>query len=150
MRNLTRFAALALAAAAVAWAAAPAARADVVIQQQTTFDVAFIKAHGTSTQSTSPDKQRNDSALQCEGFMSMLCGNTQSADIVRLDKDLRWTLDLKKQEYREAPFPTAAQRQAASKRRGDDGEDAAMPGDPHQHRGRARHLEVPDVAAGSM
>ncbi|MGA7825740.1 MAG: hypothetical protein WCA14_16255, partial [Steroidobacteraceae bacterium] len=116
MRNLTRFAALALAAAAVAWAAAPAARADVVIQQQTTFDVAFIKAHGTSTQSTSPDKQRNDSALQCEGFMSMLCGNTQSADIVRLDKDLRWTLDLKKQEYREAPFPTAAQRQAAEQK----------------------------------
>ena len=113
MRNLTRFAALALAAATVAGAAAPAARADVVIQQQTSFDVAFLKAHGTSTQSTTADKQRNDTDTQCEGFMSMVCGNTQSAEIVRLDKDLRWTLDLKKQDYRETPFPTAAQRQAA-------------------------------------
>jgi hypothetical protein len=113
MRNLTRFAALALATAAMASAAA---RADVVIQQQTTFDVASIKAHGTSTQSTSTDKQRNDTAMQCEGFMSMVCGNMQGADIVRLDKDLRWTLDLKKQEYREASFPTAAQRQAAEQK----------------------------------
>jgi hypothetical protein len=110
MRNLTGLAALAVAAAAMTWAAA---RADVIIQQQTSFDVAFIKAHGTSTQSTTLDKQRNDTDTHCEGAMSMLCGNMQSAEIVRLDKDLRWSLDLKKQEYRELPFPTAAQRQAA-------------------------------------
>lgn len=111
MHSLQRFAALLLAAAA--GVAAPAARADVIIQQQSSFEVAFIKAHGSSTQSTTSDKQRTDTDMHCDGFMSMLCGNTQSADIVRLDKDLRWTLDLKKQEYREAPFPTAAQRQAA-------------------------------------
>jgi hypothetical protein len=110
MRDLTRLAALSLAAAAMTWAAA---RADVIIQQQTSFDVAFIKAHGTSTQSTTVDKQRNDTDSHCEGAMSMLCGTMQSAEIVRLDKDLRWSLDLKKQEYRETPFPTAAQRQAA-------------------------------------
>ena len=90
-----------------------AARADVTIEDQSTFDVTIVKAHGTSTEFTTADKQRRDSSFSCEGFMSLLCGNTQSAEIIRLDKDLTWSLEPKKQEYRENPFMTAAQRQAA-------------------------------------
>lgn len=87
--------------------------ADVTIQQQTTFDFAIIKAHGTTTESTTADKQRRDTEFHCEGFMSLLCGNAQSGEIVRLDRDVRWELEPKKKEYRETPFPTLAQRQAA-------------------------------------
>jgi hypothetical protein len=99
--------------AALAIAASGAARADVTIEEQSTFDLSIIKAHGTSTELTTADKQRRDSTLSCEGFMSLLCGNTQSGEIVRLDRDLTWSLEPKKQEYRETPFATAAQRQAA-------------------------------------
>ena len=101
----------------VATAAPGASRlacADVTVEQQTTFDLAFVKAHGTSTEYTTTDKQRRDSDLHCEGFMSMFCGNAQSGDIIRLDRDLTWELEPKKKEYRELPFPTAAQRQAAA------------------------------------
>jgi hypothetical protein len=45
--------------------------------------------------------------------MSLLCGNSQSGEIIRLDRDVQWNLEPKKQEYRETPFLTAAQRQAA-------------------------------------
>jgi hypothetical protein len=90
-----------------------AGRADVTIQQQTQFDLAIIKAHGTSTELTSTDKRRSDSDMHCEGFMSMFCGNTQSGEIIRLDRDVEWTLEPKKMEYRETRLPTAAQRLAA-------------------------------------
>jgi hypothetical protein len=99
--------------AALALAMTGAARADVTIEDQSTFDVTIVKAHGTSTEFTTADKQRRDSSFSCEGFMSLLCGNTQSGEIIRLDKDLTWSLEPKKQEYRENPFMTAAQRQAA-------------------------------------
>ncbi|MBV8783736.1 MAG: hypothetical protein JOZ67_06105 [Gammaproteobacteria bacterium] len=100
-------------AAALLTAALPAP-ADVIIQQQSTFDFSVIKAHGTTTESTSADKQRRDTELHCEGFMALFCGNAQSADIVRLDRDLTWALDPKKREYRETPFSTPEQRQAAA------------------------------------
>ncbi|MBV8909673.1 MAG: hypothetical protein JOZ89_02820 [Gammaproteobacteria bacterium] len=115
MRYHYHAAALVLAAATVhlVSSASGGARADVTIEQQTTFDLAFIKAHGTATEYTTVDKQRRDSSLHCEGFMSMLCGNTQSADIVRLDKEVDWALEPKKKAYRETAFMTAAQRKAA-------------------------------------
>jgi hypothetical protein len=89
------------------------ARADVTIQQQTQFDFAIIKAHGTRTESTTTDKRRSDSDMHCEGFMSMFCGSTQTGEIIRLDRDLEWALEPKKMEYRETPLPTAAQLAAA-------------------------------------
>jgi hypothetical protein len=92
---------------------AGAANADVALQEQSTFDLSLIKAHGNSTELTSGDKQRRDSELHCEGMMSLLCRNAQSGEIIRLDKDLTWTLDPRNKEYRESPFPTAAERQAA-------------------------------------
>jgi hypothetical protein len=93
--------------------AARAAGADVTVQEQTTFDLSFIKAHSNTTELTSSDKQRRDSDMHCEGFMSLVCRNTGSGEIIRLDKDVTWTLDPKKKEYREVHFPTAAERQAA-------------------------------------
>jgi hypothetical protein len=89
------------------------ARADVTIQEQSTFDLGIIKAHGNTTELTTADKQRRDSALHCEGFMSMFCGNTQSGEITRLDRDVRWVLEPNKKEYREIPFLTPEQRKAA-------------------------------------
>jgi hypothetical protein len=111
MRN--HHTAVALLLSALAAASAGAARADVTIEQQTSFDVAIIKAHGTATEYTTADKQRRDSDMHCEGFMSMLCGNTQTGEIIRLDREVTWQLEPKKREYRESPFLTAAQRQAA-------------------------------------
>ncbi len=90
--------------------------ADVIIQQQSTFDFAFIKAHGATTVSTTTDKQRNDTEFHCEGVMSLLCGNSQSGEILRLDRDVTWTLDPKKKQYRESSFPTPEQRQQAQQR----------------------------------
>jgi hypothetical protein len=89
------------------------AHADVSVQEETSFDLSLIKAHGNSTELTSGDKRRRDSELHCEGMMSLLCRNSQSGEIIRLDKDLTWTLDPKNKEYRESHFPTAAERQAA-------------------------------------
>src|SRR5580658_2461425 len=77
------------------------AQADVTVQQQSTFDLSLIKAHGTMTQLTSADKQREDTELHCEGFMSLVCGNNQGGEITRLDKDVIWTLEPKKKEYLE-------------------------------------------------
>src|SRR5215469_9011812 len=89
------------------------ASADVTIQQQTQYDFAIIKSHGTKTELTTADKRRSDSETHCEGMMSMFCGNSQSGEIIRLDRNLEWTLEPKKMEYRETPLPTAAQLLAA-------------------------------------
>ena len=86
------------------------ALADVTIQQQSVFDVSIIKAHSESTEYTTSDKQRRKSALHCEGFMSLLCGNSESGEIIRLDRDVQWTLQPKKKEYLETPFLSDAQR----------------------------------------
>jgi hypothetical protein len=92
------------------------ARADVTVQEQTTFDLSFIKAHGNTTELISSDKQRRDTEVHCEGLMSLVCRNAQNGEIVRLDKDVTWILDPKKKEYRETRFPTAAERQAAEEK----------------------------------
>jgi hypothetical protein len=89
------------------------ARADVTIQQQTQYDFAIIKSHGTRTELTTADKRRSDSEMHCEGLMSMFCGNTQSGEIIRLDRNVEWALEPKKMEYRETPLPSAAQVAAA-------------------------------------
>jgi hypothetical protein len=115
MRYLQGLTALGLAAAAT-MIAAPGVRADVTIEQNTTFDLAIIKAHGTSTESTTADKQRRDSETHCEGFWSLMCGDSKSGEIVRLDKDVTWSLDPKHKTYRERPFPTPEQRAEAERK----------------------------------
>jgi hypothetical protein len=93
-----------------------AARADVTIQQQSTFDFAIIKSNTSSTEYTSGEKQRRDSEMHCEGFMSMVCGNQASDHIIRLDRDVEWSLEPKKKAYQESRFPTAAEREAAAEK----------------------------------
>lgn len=90
------------------------ARADVTVQQQSKFDLAIIKANSSSTEYTTVDKQRRDSDFHCEGFMSMFCGNQTGASIIRLDRDVEYTLEPKKKEYLERRFPTPAEREAAA------------------------------------
>jgi len=87
--------------------------ADVTVQQQTQYDFAIIKSHGTRTELTTADKRRSDSETHCEGMMSMFCGDTQGGEIIRLDRNLEWALEPKKKEYRETPLPTPAQLLAA-------------------------------------
>jgi hypothetical protein len=89
------------------------ARADVTIQELSTLDFGFFKQHATSTEYLTSDKRRHDTEAQCEGFMALFCKDAQNGDIVRLDRDLSWTLYPKDKQYKETPFPTAAQRQAA-------------------------------------
>jgi hypothetical protein len=112
----TTHAFLTLLIAGLTWVALSAPRttlADVTVQQQTVFDFSLMKMHGNSTEYTTTDKQRRDSDFRCEGFMSWICGNPQSAEIVRLDRNVQWTLEPKKKQYRETAFMTEAERQAA-------------------------------------
>jgi hypothetical protein len=114
MRRSNRIARLETALLAAGCAlVASAAHADVTVQEQSTFDLSLIKAHGSTTELTSGDKQRRDSELHCEGLMSLFCRNTQSGEIIRLDKDVTWNLDPKGKSYTENHFPTPAERQAA-------------------------------------
>jgi hypothetical protein len=109
-------AALAIALGALASMHAPA-RADVTTQESMSLDAAgIVKMHGTTLERTSGDKQRKDSEFHCEGFMSLLCGNTKTGDIIRIDRSLEWQLRPDKKSYLETPFPTPEQRALAQKK----------------------------------
>jgi len=109
--------ALGLLAGAALAAAATLATADVTTQQTTSLNLAgIIRMNGTATEALSGDKQRRDAELRCEGFMSLLCGKGKSGEIVRLDRDLEWTLQPDKKRYVEQPFPSAEERAAAKQR----------------------------------
>jgi hypothetical protein len=98
---------------ALAWCALPV-WADVTTQQSVALDAAgVIKMHGSTLEMTSPDKERRDTEFHCEGFMSLLCGNARSGEIVRLDKDLSWQLRPDKKTYLETAFPTPEERAQA-------------------------------------
>ena len=84
-----------------------AAEADVTVQQKISLDVASaIRMHGSSTSSVTGDKRREDSETHCEGMMSLVCGNVQSGEIVRLDRDVTWQLEPSKKRYKETVFAT--------------------------------------------
>ncbi len=86
---------------------AASVRADVTVQQKTSLDVAsVIRLHGATTTNLTADKKREDVESHCEGIMSLLCGNVQSSDIVRLDRDVAWHLEPDKKRYREQVFAT--------------------------------------------
>jgi hypothetical protein len=96
--------------AAMATLTAVTAGADVTVEQKTTFDLSsLIHANGGMTTSISGDKKREDSETHCDGMMSIVCGNLQGGEIVRLDRDLTWRLQPKKKTYREEPFATPEQ-----------------------------------------
>jgi hypothetical protein len=88
------------------------ARADVTIQEQTTIHAFVVKAHGTTTNQVSGDKQRSEVQFACDGVMSMFCGHNKTVDIVRLDRDVTWDMEPKKKRYTETPFPTPEQQRA--------------------------------------
>lgn len=104
-----------LAGALAVWAALcphVSARADVTIQEQTTIHAFVVKAHGTTTNQVSGDKERSEVQFACDGIMSIFCGRNKSVDIVRLDRGVTWDIDPKKRRYTERPFPTAEQQRA--------------------------------------
>jgi hypothetical protein len=97
--------------------AAVPAGADVTTQESIALDAAgVVKVHGSSTEMTTADKQRKDSELHCEGFMSLLCGNARSGEIIRLDRDVAWQLRPDKKTYLETPFPTPEERAMAQQK----------------------------------
>jgi hypothetical protein len=65
--------------AACASALSPPALADVTIQEQTTYDLSLIKAHGTSTELTSGMKQRRgiDGQVGCKSLQVLRPGTQQ-------------------------------------------------------------------------
>jgi hypothetical protein len=118
LRGSARIQAAALAIVLGALASMPApARADVTTQESMSLDAAgIVKMHGTTLERTTGDKQRKDSEFHCEGFMSLLCGNTRTGDIIRIDRSLEWQLRPDKKSYLETPFPTPEERAAAQKK----------------------------------
>ena len=106
---------LGLAGTLATWAALSlcgSARADVTIQEQTTIHAFVVKAHGTTTNQVSGDKQRSEVQFACDGVMSMFCGHNKTVDIVRLDREVTWDMEPKKKRYTEKPFPTPEQQRA--------------------------------------
>jgi hypothetical protein len=86
---------------------AASVHADVTVQQKTSLDVAsVIHMHGATTTSFTADKKREDTESHCDGMMSLLCGNVQGGEIVRLDRDVTWHLEPAKKRYREQVFAT--------------------------------------------
>jgi hypothetical protein len=82
-------------------------RADVSVQQKTSLEVAsMIRMHGATVTNLTADKKREDTESHCEGMMSLLCGNLQGGEIVRLDRDVTWRLEPAKKRYREQTFAT--------------------------------------------
>jgi hypothetical protein len=107
---------LMVALVALAFMHAPA-QADVTTQESMSLDAAgVVKMHGTTVERTTADKQRKESEFHCEGFMSLLCGSTKTADIIRIDRALEWQLRPDKKSYLETPFPTPEERAAAQKK----------------------------------
>ncbi len=99
---------------------ATSAVADVTVSETSSFDFSIFKAHSTKMERISGDKSREDSELHCEGLISMFCGNQKAGEIIRMDKNVTWTLEPDKQSYVEKAFPTpeeialAKQRAAAA------------------------------------
>jgi hypothetical protein len=92
-------------------------QADVTTQENTALDaIGIVKMHGSSVERTTADKQRRQSEYHCEGFMSLLCGNTKTDDIIRIDRSLEWQLNPKDKTYLETPFPTPEERAAAQQK----------------------------------
>src|ERR1700744_4055801 len=102
--------ALALAASILALAASTA-RADVTIQRTTSVQgvggMAFANMSGTSTTTISGDRSRTDSDMKMQSkLVGFLARNAlgPSADIVLLDQDKFYHLNMNKKEYSETTF----------------------------------------------
>ncbi len=103
-----------LAAAGLLFAAI--AHADVTIQEKISMDLPIFKATSETTENYAGDRKRHDTAMHCQGFMSMFCGNSGSGEIVRLDRGMIYDLEPSKKRYREHPLPTEAERREMQQR----------------------------------
>jgi len=126
MHRKLRFPASGLSSRAVLLAflvSAPAtcARADVTIQEKTVTSGLGGFGSGTSerTRVVAGDKSRTDESFTYTGRFKTLAGSKPraSAEIVRLDKELVWTLEPDKRQYGEMTF--AQMREAMEKGRAD-------------------------------
>ena len=97
---------------ALALLLAGVASADVTVTQESTVNVLVVTARTRATEKVAGQKERRDSDTRLDGPLALLAGTTRSADIVRLDRDLTWRLDVDKKRYTEVPFPTPEQRAA--------------------------------------
>lgn len=82
------------------------AQADVIRKQNTKSQI-FGSSEGTSTDYYTADKHATESTLRwTSGVMKTMTGgkDTQSGEIVRLDKELIWSIDPKKETYTEMTF----------------------------------------------
>ncbi|HEX3913241.1 MAG TPA: hypothetical protein VHW71_07020 [Steroidobacteraceae bacterium] len=91
--------------------AAVAARADITIERTTSVEgvggMAFANMSGTSKTSISGDKSRTDSDMKMQSkFIGFLARNAlgPSADIVLLDEDKLYHVNMNKKEYTETTF----------------------------------------------
>jgi hypothetical protein len=100
-------------AAAALVVLAPPARADVTVAQKTSMSLGGINIDVDSVERTSAEKQRTDSTVNCQGFLSLFCHGMEGGRIVRLDRQVEWQLQPKKRRYSERPFPTPEQRAEA-------------------------------------
>jgi len=93
------------------------ALADVTTQERLSIDLGGAFDFSlSSTDYTAADRQRRDSQVHCQGFMSLLCPKGTESDITRLDRGVRWDLVPDKKSYRETPLPTPEQRALARQR----------------------------------
>lgn len=116
MRSRTRATlTLSLSAAAALAVLASPVRADVTVAQKTSMSLGGINIDVNSVERTTADKQRSDSTVHCQGFLSLFCHDVEGGRIVRLDKQVEWELQPKKKLYSARPFPTPEQRAAAQK-----------------------------------
>jgi hypothetical protein len=95
---------------AIALVLASAAHADITIEEKLSLSGAgmmkMANMSGTTTTTIAGDRARTDSNLQFEsGMMRTLArGAGQSSEIVRLDQDKIYSLDIKKKTYTETTF----------------------------------------------
>lgn len=98
-----------LLAVAVSLALAAPAFADVTLKEKTVSTGLAGFGNGTSERTIviAGDKSRSDEQFTYTGRFKTLAGGGKpksSADIVRLDRDLAWQLDVQKREYTELSF----------------------------------------------
>src|ERR1700729_669962 len=97
--------------------AAVTARADITIERTTSVEgvgaMAFGNMSGTSKTTISGDKSRTDSDMKMKSkLVGFLARNAvgPSADIVRLDQDKVYHLNINKKEYTEMTFEQMHER----------------------------------------
>jgi hypothetical protein len=85
--------------------------ATAVVENSYTIDGAILPVvRGTSRTGTRADMRRSDSLINFDNrFLNVVAGDRRSADIVRIDRQLVWTLEPANRRYTECPLTGCAQ-----------------------------------------